>query len=185
VVFGNTRKINDVNYDLNYTIADEIASLFPSTLSNTVLSALDLQGVYITVNSVNHDKQSVFDEEMPDEEYKIRGESLLFSVDYTIQVKSRGGCKSLSCPDGAILLNDAFLSVIFGVGSLDNFSINVDTEDATYLTEELTNISTIVYNIGGNIVTLPFTLKPGNDFNLVITRTDAAKTSIVKITGNY
>ncbi len=97
VVFGNQRKIIDSNNNINYKIADEIKSLILRRLTKTQIDSIDGYSGVVGVSSANHDKTAVWAEELPDSEVKVKPETLLFSISYTIKLTFIGSCKTIAC----------------------------------------------------------------------------------------
>lgn len=97
VAFGNQRDIIDSNNNINYKIADEIKELIISRLTKAQLTAIEGLSSVINPTGTNHDKKSVWAEELPEEKIKIKPETLLFSINYTIKLKFIGSCKTIAC----------------------------------------------------------------------------------------
>lgn len=98
VAFGNQRTIVDSNNNINYKIADEFRSLFPRKLTTVQLFNIDGHIGLISVTGTNQDKKDVFATELPDNDIKVKPETLLFAINYTLTLKFIGDCKDLSCP---------------------------------------------------------------------------------------
>lgn len=97
VAFGSQRNIIDSNNNINYKVADEIKELIISRLTKAQLTIIEGLSSVINPTGANHDKKSVWVEELPEAEIKIKPETLLFSINYTIQLKFIGSCKTIAC----------------------------------------------------------------------------------------
>jgi len=87
VVFGNMRKIDDTNIDINYRIADEIVDAMPVRFSKAQSDVVEARWVLINVNGRNFLKEDVFATELPDNDFNLKPENILFAINYTIQAR--------------------------------------------------------------------------------------------------
>jgi len=97
IVFGSQKKINNTLVDINYRIADEIKGLIQSVLTRIQLNELDAQSCIIECRRVEYDKQKVFSDELPDTNFNIKPENVLFSIDYSINLRYLQACKVYTC----------------------------------------------------------------------------------------
>lgn len=124
VAFGNQRKINDSNVNINYKIADELEDLIPEKLSKVQLSNIESQTSTINVITRELDRKTVWEEELPEREINVKPESLLFSINYSIEITFLKGCKTLACETETPLID------------LSNISCENLTDDKFGLTED-------------------------------------------------
>lgn len=96
VAFGNQRAIDDEK-DINYKIADELQSLFPNRLTSVQLTNIEAKRGIVKITGRDFDKRNIFNTEMPDNEYKIHPEHILFQINYDITIIFDESCKTLSC----------------------------------------------------------------------------------------
>lgn len=87
IVFGNMRKIDDTNIDINYRMADEIVNAMPVRFTKVQSDVVEARWVMINTTGRNFVKEDVFSTEMPDDEFRLKPENLLFSISYTIQAR--------------------------------------------------------------------------------------------------
>ncbi len=87
IVFGNMRKIDDTNIDINYRMADEIVDAMPVKFTKAQSDTVEARWVMINTTGRNFTKEDVFSGEMPDDEFRLKPENLLFSISYTIQAR--------------------------------------------------------------------------------------------------
>jgi len=97
VVFGNQRKINDTDEDINYKIADEIKSLIPNKLDQADIRQIEARSSFIATTGQDLDRVAVYGVELPDKDYDLKPETLLFAINYTIEIKYDSDCKTISC----------------------------------------------------------------------------------------
>lgn len=87
VVFGDMEKIDDTNIDINYRIADEIVNAMPVRFSKAQSDVVEARWVMIDINSRNFIKEDVFSTELPDNDFNLKPENILFAINYTIQAR--------------------------------------------------------------------------------------------------
>lgn len=87
VVFGNMRKIDDTNIDINYRMADEIVDAMPVRFTKAQSDTVEARWVMVNTTGRNFSKEDVFTGEMPDDEFRLKPENLLFSISYNIQAR--------------------------------------------------------------------------------------------------
>lgn len=121
ICFGNQGKILDSNTDINYRIASEISRLIPRLLTKVQKVNIEAQSGQISVTGIEHDKEAVFSIEMPDNDFNLPSQSLLFSIDFNIALNYLDGCQTLSCETETPLIDvsgadcDNLLNVDFGL----------------------------------------------------------------------
>lgn len=98
VVFGTQQKVNSTTVDINYRVAQELKKLVPTLFTSTQLSNLDCVSGSIRATNVQIDKQQVFSTELPDNEYKIKPNYILFSITYQVDLSFYNSCFNYSCP---------------------------------------------------------------------------------------
>lgn len=86
VVFGNMRKIDDTNIDINYRISDEIGEIIPNSMTETQLDQLGARTGIFNILSKDTNKEAVFALEFPEGEYRLKPENLLFSINHNISL---------------------------------------------------------------------------------------------------
>lgn len=87
VVFGNQRKIDDTNIDINYRMADEIVNNMPVRFTKAQSDTVEARWVMVNTTGRNFTREEVFTTEMPDDEFRLKPENLLFSISYNIQAR--------------------------------------------------------------------------------------------------
>lgn len=114
VVFGSQKKIDPETFDISYKIGDGIKGLLQSSLTRLQLENINAQSVSILITSVNYNKRDVFATELPDtNEYFIKPDNILFSINYTINAKYIEDCKTGDCD------NDPIISDCIDVSGID------------------------------------------------------------------
>lgn len=86
VVFGDMRKIDDTNIDINYRISNELTTLVPSRLTQSQMDEVNARRGVINIIGRELNKETVFAEEFPQDTYKLKSETLLFSINYNLQL---------------------------------------------------------------------------------------------------
>lgn len=97
VAYGNQRQVNDSTNNINYKVADDLRTLFIKKLSKLQLSTLEALSGLVNVTGTEHNRQTVFNQELPDSDMKVAPETLLFAIQYTISLQYIGECKTVSC----------------------------------------------------------------------------------------
>lgn len=118
VAYGNQREVDDAVNNINYNVADDLRTLFLKKLTKVQLANLTSVSGIVTITGTEHDRQAVFSQELPDNEMKVSPETLLFAIQYNINLQYIGDCKDLSCE-----LKD----VLIDLSSLSCANINDDT----------------------------------------------------------
>lgn len=214
VAFGNQRTIVDSNNNINYKIADEFRSLFPRKLTTVQLFNIDGHIGLINIIGTNQDKKDVFATELPDNDIKVKPETLLFAINYTLTLKFIGDCKDLSCPVSVPFLDLNNISCAnindtnFGIGTAKKLECGLDintlifffqtgageTFIATIGTKQvgiynldnanLINVDTVVFQKNLINVTGSQEFIDGDTLRVTITRTVAANDSSVELATN-
>jgi len=74
------------------------------------------------------------------------------------------------------------LILTFGAAGDDDQAVEIEAEQAaTYVSNTLTNVATVVYKVNTVVKTLPFTVVATDDLEVIITRTVPATLSKVKL----
>lgn len=97
VVFGNMRKINDTDKDVNYTIAPNVVAIIPNKINKSILDLLGVKSGIVQTTAKIFDRPRVFGDEMTGVEYKLHPETLLFAIDYTITLTYQADCVEFGC----------------------------------------------------------------------------------------
>lgn len=95
VGFGSQRELGGVNTDINPKIANDIKALIPKRFNKAFLNTLEALSFNLSIDNVDLNKQSVYDEEL--EEGEFNPDNILFSIDYTVSISFLDECKTLSC----------------------------------------------------------------------------------------
>lgn len=97
VVFGNMRKINDTDKDINYTIAPNIASIIPNRINKAILDLIGVRAGVVQIRDKIFDRVRVFEDEMQGVEYSLHPETLLFAIDYSVTLDYSSDCVEYVC----------------------------------------------------------------------------------------
>lgn len=98
IVFGSQKKIDSkADYDLSYTVHDDVIKNIPLLLNKDQLNEIDSQTCFIQVQGAEMDKRKVFDNEYPNTKYALKPDNFLFSVRYNIALKHLVDCETGLC----------------------------------------------------------------------------------------
>jgi len=98
VVFGNQRAISDVDNNINTTVASDLKRLFPKALTKVQVRNIKAMSGLVKVSNTNYNRDEILTDET-DETEKIKPETLLFTIDYTITLTLLDSCGNPICDD--------------------------------------------------------------------------------------
>jgi len=97
IVFGSQTRVNDVCEDYNYELADLINGYIPSTFSSAILELIEARSITIGVTRVDYDRVSVFNTELPQNDFNLSEHNLLLAIEYDVTIRYRAECTTNTC----------------------------------------------------------------------------------------
>lgn len=134
VVFGDAKKIKgNSKEDLNFRLSEDLNSIIAIKVSKTQLQVMQAQSTKVELGSKKLDKETVWSDEL-DADYAGKPSTILFAIEYSIQMKYLESCKNVTCesPDDAPCEEETASCVICARNSISvcpnpNLTYNAET----------------------------------------------------------